>query len=102
MCLAVLHVQQPTPPACALPVMAPAQADQATKIKADVAAFSGRVDAFRASLRSRAFYVYATGPTGAYPVLRKAKDELDKLSKVWAGRRIQFCRHSLMAGLAHD
>jgi hypothetical protein len=59
--------------------------DQAAKIKADVATFTSKVEAYKSKLHERAFYAYATGPEAAYPALQVATDELGKLSKVRGG-----------------
>jgi hypothetical protein len=55
------------------------QADEAMRIKHEVETFGSRVQAFRAALHSRAFYMYSTGATAAYALIDEAAAELARL-----------------------
>ncbi|KAI8464229.1 MAG: flagellar alpha dynein [Monoraphidium minutum] len=57
------------------------QTTQAEKIRADVAAFGGRVAAARASLKARPYLSWATGAAAAYPALDAAAAAVAKLRK---------------------
>jgi hypothetical protein len=75
------------------------QANQAERIRADIASFGGRVTATRASLRTRPYLSWATGAAAAYPAMDAAAAELAKLRKE-CDRFAELARMFELAGAA--